>query len=195
MDKRRSKAHRHVCANPACGQTLDWAAPIYPKEGTPKDRIHQVLARTEHSRYFMCYACGHYTELRPIRIKMEATGAYVDVVAETDVVNSTFLHYVLDDMDQAHIRPSGQYLKLLLEAIAPEIDLTLMQALNVFRRAIRMGLRGSQVAYVISGRPLSITAKIVESIARNRGIHLRFFLDRQSALSWLQASEEAGRIA
>jgi hypothetical protein len=58
-----------------------------------------------------------------------------------------------------------------------------------------MGLRGSQVAYVISGRPLSITAKIVESIARNRGIHLRFFLDRQSALSWLQAFEEAGRIA
>ena len=195
MDKRRSKEHRHVCANPACGQPLDWAAPIYPKEGTPKERIHQVLARTEHGRYFMCYACGHYTELRPIRIKTETMGAYVDVVAETDVVNSGFLHYVLDDMDQAHIRLSGQYLKLLLEVIASEIDLTLMQALDVFRRAIRMGLRGSQVAYVISGRPLGTTAKIVENIARNRGIHLRFFMDRQSALNWLKASDEAGRIA
>lgn len=195
MDKRRSKAHRHVCANPACGQPLDWAAPISPKEGTPKDRIHQVLARTEHGRYLMCYACGHYTELRPIRIKMETAGAYVDVVAETDVVNSTFLHCVLDDIDEARIRLSGQYLKLLLEVIASEIDLTLLQALDVFRRAIRMGLRGSQVAYVISGRPLSITATMVERIALSRGIHLRFFTERQSGLSWLKASDEAGRIA
>jgi hypothetical protein len=195
LDKRRSKAHRHVCANPVCAQPLDWAAPIYPKKGTPKDRIHQVAARTAHGQYFMCYACGHYTELRPFPIKTTTMGTHVEVIAETDVVNSIFLHYLLDDMEEAHIRPSGQYLKLVLEIIASEIDITLMQALDVFRRAIRMGLRGSQVAYVISGRPLSATAKMVESIARNRGIHLRFFMDRQSALSWLKASDEAGRIA
>lgn len=143
----------------------------------------------------MCYACGHYTVLRPFRLNMETRSGYVHIVAETNVVSGAFLHYVLDDIERAGIRPQGQYLKLLLEVVAPEIAVSPMQALDVFRRAVKLGLRGAQVAYVISGRPWSITAALIEKIARQQGLHLRFFVHRDSALSWLNAADEAGRIA
>jgi hypothetical protein len=83
-----------------------------------------------------------------------------------------------------------------LDQFAPELDVSLMEGLDVFHRATTMGLHGSQVAYVISGRPWSITATALEAIARRRGIHLRFFLDRDCALQRLGASAgESGRVA
>lgn len=131
----------------------------------------------------------------PINITTKSRGGYIDIVVETNAVNSTFLHYVLDEIEKAQIRLPGQYLKVLLEVIAPELDVSLMEGYDAFQRATKIGLRGAQVAYVITGRPWSMAATIMESIARKRGIKLRFFLDRRSALSWLNASEEAGRIA
>lgn len=133
----------------------------------------------------------------PIRITpLRAVGGHVEIVAETNAVNSTFLHYILDEIEKSQIRKSGQYLKLLLEVVAPDLDVSLMEGLDVFWRATTMGLRGSQVAYVISGRPWSITATALEAIARKRGINLRFFLDRNCALEWLAASgTESGRVA
>jgi hypothetical protein len=133
----------------------------------------------------------------PIKMTARKTiGGYFEILAETNAVNSTFLHYILDEIEKSQIRRSGQYLKVLLEVVAPELDVSLMEGLDVFRRATVMGLRGSQVAYVISGRPLGITAITMEAIARKRGIHLRFFADRDCALEWLAASAtESGRVA
>ena len=37
------------------------AARMYPKEDTPKEKIHRFLAPTELPGCFMCYVCGHYT--------------------------------------------------------------------------------------------------------------------------------------
>ena len=195
MSNPGSRMRRLYCAKPACGRPLDWAAPVCPKKDTPGERVHEVLCRHDYERCLLCYACGHYTTIRQVTIRTERRNGYIEIVAEADIVNSAFLHFILDDMAEAGIRLPGVYLKLLLEVIAPRIDISPMQALQVFKRAVELGLRGSQVAYLISGRKWTPAATVVESIARARGIHFRFFLDRHSALQWLNVSDEAGRIA
>lgn len=123
-----------------------------------------------------------------IRITTKAAGEYVDIVAETNAVNSSFLHYVLDEIEKAQIRQPGRFLKVLLEVIAPRLDISLMQGFDVFRRARKMGMRGAQVAYVITGRPASAKAEIMEAAALQQGILLRFFVNRDCALRWLDVS-------
>jgi hypothetical protein len=48
------------CAN--CGHLLEVAVcSMYPKDDTPKEKIHRFIAPTEVPGCFMCYLCGHYT--------------------------------------------------------------------------------------------------------------------------------------
>lgn len=183
------------CANPACGQPLDWAAASAPKADTSESRIHHLLSRSGTEEHYMCYACGHYTWRYPVSIRINRTASHVEMVGETHLVNRTFLHFILDDIDNAQIRRHGSYLRLLVEIMAPKMNVSPLEALDVFQRAMNMGLRGAQVAYVITGRPWSVTATVIERSARNRGLHLRFFTDRESALAWLNASHESGRSA
>jgi CheY-like chemotaxis protein len=141
------------CANPACRQPLDWAAGSAPRADTPQSRIHHVLTRSGPAKDYMCYACGHYTCLHPVTITIRKANSHVEMVGETQLVNRTFLHFILDEIERAQIRRPGKYLKLLVEIRAPETSVSPLEALDVFQRAMSMGLRGAQVAYVITGRP------------------------------------------
>lgn len=193
MSKEPRKRRRFYCANPPCRQPLDWAAPISPEKDTPACLIHDIaLLGDAQERQFMCYGCGHYTLVHPLRISMTARDTFIDLVAEARTVNGAVLHALLDYIEQVQLRRRGHYLRLLIEIIAPQMVVTPTQALSVFHRAMKMGLAGSQVAYVITGRPWSITASLMQRMARGRGIHLGFFLNRDSATSWLNASDEAG---
>lgn len=192
MPKEPRKHRRFYCANPVCRQPLDCAAPISPKKDTPERLIHDIsLIGDSQERQFMCYECGHYTLVHPLKISMESRDTFVDLVAEAHIVNGAVLHALLDYIEHVQLRRRGHYLRLLIEIIAPQMVVTPTQALSVFHRAMKMGLNGSQVAYVITGRPWSITASLMQRMARSRGIHLGFFLDRDSASSWLNASDEA----
>ena len=124
----------------------------------------------------------------PIRITTKAAGEYVDIVAETNAVDSAFLHYVLDEIEKAQIRQPNRFLKVLLEVIAPQLDISLMQGFDVFRRAKKLGMQGAEVAYVITGRPADAKARVIEAAARKQGILLRFFVSRDCALKWLNVS-------
>jgi hypothetical protein len=187
---------QHIrCANPACRELLDWAAPSAPRGDTPQRLIHEVSLPCCERHDFMCYACGHYTCVHPLAMRMERTSHYVELVVEARVVSSEVLHAILDYIEQREIRPGGHFLRLLIDIVAPQMSVTPMQALAVFRRAMKMGLGGSQVAYVITGRPWSITARIIERTARNRGVQLGFFVDRYSAERWLNSADEAGHTA
>lgn len=61
----------------------------------------------------------------PIRITTQAAAEYVDILAGTIAINSIFLHYVLDEIEQAQIRKSGRYVKVLLEVIASQLDINM----------------------------------------------------------------------
>jgi hypothetical protein len=189
------KGFQARCANPACREPLDWAAPIAPRSDTPQSLIHEVSLPASERHDFMCYACGHYTRVHPLKIRMEHRRHYVEMVVEAHAVSSEVLYAILDYIEENEMRPGGRYLRLLIEIVAPRMTVTPRQALAVFHRAMKLGLRGSQVAYVITGRPWSITARMIERTARNRGVHLGFFMDRHSAERWLNTIDEAGHTA
>jgi len=116
---------------------------------------------------------------------IDSREGYLEVVVTTSSVHAALLHDLVDAIGSNIAATPGKFVPILLEVVAPGSDLDLIEAMEVWERASRKGIQRTQIAYVVTGRSIGPLAKIVETIAINRGILLRFFQDRRSALQWL----------
>lgn len=110
---------------------------------------------------------------------------YIDVTATTSVVTMPFLNHLMDTVEKNVSDRPGQFTLVMLEIIAPRLDISLIEAYEIWRRAAELGIHRTQIAYLVTGRPLGSVARFMETVARNRGILLKFFEDRQHAMNWL----------
>jgi len=124
----------------------------------------------------------HY---RTSEIIIGSREGYLDVAVTTSLVHAALLHDLVDAIGSAIAATPGKFVPILLEIVAPGSDLDLIEAMEVWGRASHKGIQRTQIAYVVTGRSIGPLAKIMETIAINRGILLRFFEDRGSALQWL----------
>lgn len=122
---------------------------------------------------------------RSRQIVIRSREGYLDVVATAQAVRVELLHDLVDAIGNVIDVTPGKFVPILLEVIAPEPDLDLIEAMEVWGRAAQKGIQRTQIAYVVTGRSIGPLAKIMETVAINRGILLRFFEDRASALQWL----------
>jgi hypothetical protein len=122
---------------------------------------------------------------QPAEIVFRREAGYLDVVATTSVVTAPFLDYLLDTIEVNIADFQGQFILVLLEIIAPRADISLIEAYEIWRRASAMGIRRTQIAYLVTGRPIGAVARFMETVARNRGILLQFFDNRNYAVEWL----------
>ena len=121
----------------------------------------------------------------PAEINIRRNAGYLEVIATTDAVTMPFLNLLLDTVEENVADIQGEFLMVLLEIIAPRVDISLIEAYEIWRRASAKGIRRTQIAYVVTGRPIGAVARFMETVARNRGILLQFFADRQCAMAWL----------
>lgn len=119
------------------------------------------------------------------KIAIEEREGYLQVRASTGVVDGAFLTCLIDDVASC-VRPRPEpYVLVLVEVESPRLKVDIIEALEIWKRASEQGIHRTQIAYVVTGRKISQLAKYMELFAQNRGIRLRFFEDRRSALEWL----------
>jgi len=122
---------------------------------------------------------------RSREIVIRSREGYLDVVATARSVRVELLHDLVDAIGNAIDAAPGKFVPILLEVVAPESDLDLIEAMEVWGRAAHKGIQRTQIAYVVTGRSIGPLAKIIETVAINRGILLRFFEERAAACQWL----------
>ncbi len=120
-----------------------------------------------------------------VEISIKHHAGYVHVAAQTRVVNKRFLNDLIDTIEQALPGIPQGFFQILLEVTAPKVRIDLIEAFEVWKRASEKGIQRTQIAYVVKGRPISPIARVMETVAQNRGIQLRFFKERKAALEWL----------
>jgi hypothetical protein len=120
-----------------------------------------------------------------IEIVITRHSGLIEVVAQAEVVTSGVLNLLLDTLGKELTDAEGHFILALLEIAAPRADISLIEAHEIWRRASAMGIHRSQIAYVVTGRPIGPVARFMETVARNRGILLQFFDNRECALAWL----------
>lgn len=131
----------------------------------------------------------------PAEIAIRRKAGYLEIIGTTSVVTMPFLNRLLDTAEKNVADIQGQFILVLLEIIAPRVDISLIEAYEIWRRASAKGIRRTQIAYVVTGRPIGTVARFMETVARNRGILLQFFEDRQCAMAWLlpESAAQPGR--
>lgn len=120
-----------------------------------------------------------------VEITIDDRGAYFEVRATAGIVDQVFLNQLIDMVAQTLLPLPQPFFRVLIEVVAPRAHLDIIEAFEAWKRASEKGIQRTQIAYVVTGRPISPLAKYMETFAENRGIRLRFFGDRQSALEWL----------
>lgn len=127
-----------------------------------------------------------------VEITISDQGRYFEVRATTGIVDQAFLNQLIDTIAQALLPLPQPFFRVLIEVVAPRMRMDIIEAFEVWKRASEKGIQRTQIAYVVAGRPISSLAKYMETFAENRGIRLRFFRDRQSALEWLCPESHGG---
>lgn len=120
-----------------------------------------------------------------VEIVIRDDAGYVHVTARTGVVNKKFLNELIDTIERALPDIPQGFFQILLEVTAPKAKIDLIESFEVWKRASEKGIQRTQIAYVVKGRAISPVARIMEMVAQNRGIQLRFFKDSKAALEWL----------
>ena len=114
----------------------------------------------------------------------EKTG-YIRIDAHSTKVNKKFLNELVDFTGQVIAGYPANVPPILLVVKGPDVDLDPVEGMEVWKRAAEIGVQRTRIAYVISGRPFSPVARLIETYALNRGIQLRFFGKQTLALKWL----------
>lgn len=127
------------------------------------------------------------------RITIEDDRGYLHVRASAEVVDGAFLNRLIDDVARCVMPRPEPFVLVLVEVVAPKLKIDIIEALEIWKRASEKGIHRTQIAYVVTGRPISLVAKYMEVFAQNRGIRLRFFPDRTSALEWLIPAASASQ--
>jgi len=120
-----------------------------------------------------------------VEIVIRDDAGYVHVTARARVVNKRFLNDVIDTIERVLPGIPNNFFQILLEVTAPKVNIDLIEGFEVWKRASEKGIQRTQIAYVVKGRAISPVARIMEMVAQNRGIQLRFFKDSKAALEWL----------
>jgi hypothetical protein len=119
-------------------------------------------------------------------------GAYIRVIAHTDVVDEPFLYRLIEAMANLVDKPGE--INLCLEVISPAIDLEMMATMGICQHAIASNLYRAHIAYVISGRAIDRRVTFVENYANNRGLCLRFFQKKKDAVAWLGSTQNCAAM-
>lgn len=127
-----------------------------------------------------------------VEITISDQGKYFEVRATTSIVDQAFLNQLIDTVAHALLPLPQPFFRVLIEVVAPQTRMDIIEAFEVWKRASEKGIQRTQIAYVVAGRPISPLAKYMETFAENRGIRLRFFGDRPSALEWLCPESHGG---
>jgi hypothetical protein len=127
-----------------------------------------------------------------VEITIDDRGAYFEVRATAEIVDQIFLNQLIDTVAQTLLPLPQPFFRVLIQAVAPQAHLDIIEAFEAWKRASEKGIQRMQIAYVVSGRPISPLAKYMETFAENRGIRLRFFADRKAALDWLCPEAHGG---
>lgn len=120
-----------------------------------------------------------------LEVTIRRSERYVHITAETQLVDRCFLDDLIDAIENGLPDIPERSYRLLLEVRAPEVRLDLIAAFEAWRRALAKGLAHTKIAYVVHGRPIHAIARLIETFAETQRVHLRFFGDNASALSWL----------
>jgi hypothetical protein len=75
--------------------------------------------------------------------------------------------------------------KVLIEFDAPSRNLWLLEHIDIWNYAVAKGMKGTQIAYVVTAGTVDTELKFAANYACKRGIELNFFTARTGALSWL----------
>lgn len=127
-----------------------------------------------------------------VEIAIRDRGDYFEVQASAAVVDQAFLDQLIERVAQALLPLPQPFFRVLVEVAAPAASLDIIEAFETWKRASEKSIQRTQIAYVVAGRPISPVAKYMETFAQNRGIRLRFFADRLSALEWLCPAPQDG---
>lgn len=125
-----------------------------------------------------------------IEISPNPDRGYLEVVARADVVHKQLLGEVIDQVERKLALFPEPVSRILLVVDAAATRMSVFDSFEVWERATAKGLRALKVAYVVAGRPMSMQARLVQSVAQRQGIALRFFEDRTSAIEWLTGETE-----
>ncbi len=117
-------------------------------------------------------------------IRIEPHGSRVDVVATAEVVDVALMIRLINTL--AEVIGSMQRRRILLEVVAPECLVGIMDRVEIWSHAVRRELFGVKIAHVITGRPVGYPEVFKENYANNRGILVRTFAERAAAEAWLE---------
>lgn len=67
----------------------------------------------------------------PAEINIRRNAGYLEVIATTDVVTMPFLNLLLDTVEENVADIQGEFLMVLLEIIAPRVDISLIEAYEI----------------------------------------------------------------
>ena len=118
-----------------------------------------------------------------LEIQVEAKNFHLEMVCAAEVVTVPVMREAIDVLAAA----LGTFPrdKVLMEVIAPDCAIRLVDRVEVWTYALRKGLMGLKIAHVITGRDMTDDERFKENFANNRGISLETFRNRADALAWL----------
>lgn len=123
-----------------------------------------------------------------LEIQIEAKNSHLEMVTTADVVTVPMMRDMIDVLVAVLCISPRE--KVLMEVVAPDCAIRLVDRVEVWTYALRKGLMGLKIAHVITGRNITDDERFKENFANNRGIWIQTFRNRAEALAWLNPGSE-----
>lgn len=113
-------------------------------------------------------------------------GPHLELAVRAEVVTTGLLRLVIVKVARVLRQATRDHFLLLVEVDAPKREIDLVEPHFAWNYAAAKLMKGTKVAYVMSGRPMPLNSGQVEDDARRFGVTLKCFAERGSAVDWLR---------
>jgi hypothetical protein len=111
---------------------------------------------------------------------------HLELAVRAEVVTTGLLRLVIAKIAQVLRQATGDQFLILVEVDAPTREVDLVEPHFAWSYAAAKFMKGTKVAYVMTGRPMPSNSGQVEDDARRFGVTLKCFAERGGAVDWLR---------